>query len=113
MTLATCAQAATPGAAAFGDWSRTTEQCKHPEFQLHASDVTLQTGADGTPVTFKFPKVAWSEDTPGQVTAELNQPHPYGKAPGKTALTFKVIDADDIELVQRTHPVPLHRCRPR
>lgn len=106
------AQAATPvpGADVFGNWSRTPEGCKRPEFQLRAGDVALQADGDGTPVAFEFRHVAWSTDAPGQATVELGEPHPYGKAPSKTALTFKVVGADDIALVQRTHPVPLHRC---
>ncbi len=113
LLIATTAQAATPGAAVLGDWSRTPEACKHPEFQLHATDIALQISADGSPATFDFPHVTWTEDAQAQVTVELNRPHPYGKAISKTALTFKVIGPDDIELVQRTHPVPLHRCHPR
>ena len=125
LAFAACSQATTPApasaaapavaapaatSAVLGNWSRTPEGCKRPEFVLHAADVALQTDGDGTPVTFNFRKVAWSTDAQGQATVELNEPHPYGKAPSKTALTFKVVGADDLELVQRTHPVPLHRC---
>ena len=104
------AVAAPAGAAVFGDWSRTPEGCKRPEFQLRATDVTIQTDGDGTPVTFSYRKVAWATDAQGRPTVELNEAHPYGKAPSKTALSFKVVGADDIELVQRTHPAALHRC---
>ena len=125
LACAACSRATTPAPASatapanaapaaanavLGSWSRTPEGCKRPEFQLGAADVAIQTDGDGTPVTFKFRKVAWSTDAPDLATVELNEPHPYGKAPSKTALTFKVVDADDVALVQRTHSVPLHRC---
>lgn len=109
---ATPVDAAAPsaGAAVFGNWSRTPEGCKRPEFKLGASDVTIQTDGDGTLVAFDYRKVAWAADAQGQPTVELNKAHPYGKAPSKTALSFKVMGVDDIELVQRTHPAALHRC---
>ena len=101
------------GAPVFGNGSRTPDGCKRPEFKLGAADVTLQTDGDGTLVAFDYRKVAWSTDAQGQPTVELNKAHPYGKAPSKTALSSKVVGADDIELVQRTHPATLHRCPAR
>jgi len=111
---ASAAAPATPAAAAaLGDWSRDAQGCARPEFQLRPTEVVIQSDGDGTPVTFSYAKVAWSGDAQGQVTAELGKTHPYGKAPSKTALTFKPVGADEIDLVQRNKLVPLHRCPAR
>ena len=110
LAFAAPSQAAPAAADVFGNWSRTPAGCKRPEFQLRATDVALQTDGDGSSQAFSFRKVAWATDAQGLVTVDLGEPHPYGKAPSKTALAFRVVGADDIELVQRTHPVPLHRC---
>jgi hypothetical protein len=104
---------AAPGAAAIGSWSRDAQGCARPEFQLRSSEVVIQTDGDGTPVTFTYANVAWSSDAQGQVTVDLNKPHPYGKAASKTALTFKPVGTDEIDLVQRNKLVPLHRCPAR
>lgn len=98
------------GASVWGRWARSVGDCKHPELVLEAASARIETDADGKPVGFGYERVRYSVDAAGLVTVELGQPHPYGKTPSKTALTFALLAADEIGLSQAKRFVPFHRC---
>jgi len=115
-TEATAQAPAAPAAAAqeapsvIGSWARSAPECKRPELVLGASTAAIQTDADGSAVAFSYTGVTYAKDAEGQVTVELGKTHPYGKTASKTALTFKPVAADRIDLVQAKRLVAFHRC---
>lgn len=100
-----------PGAeSVLGHWARSANGCKQPELVFEATAARIQTDADGKAVRFVYERVRYTRDEPGQTTVELGKPHPYGKTPSKTALSFKRVSSDEIGLSQARRYVPFHRC---
>lgn len=93
-----------------GHWARSANECKHPELVFEATAARIQTDADGKAIRFVYEQVRYTRDEPGQTTVELGKPHPYGKTPSKTALSFKRVSSDEIGLAQARRYVPFHRC---
>jgi hypothetical protein len=108
------AAAAAPQApSVIGSWARSASQCKRPEIVLGASSAAIQADADGNAAAFSYTGVTYEKDAEGQVTVELGKTHPYGKTASRTALTFRPVAADRIDLVQAKRRVAFQRCSPQ
>lgn len=96
-----------------GKWSWTAHDCKQPHFIFSDSKITLNTDADGEPVTFFFNSVQYKIDN-NDVTVNFGKPHGFGKTAHKNILTFrkdKENDQNHIIMVRKTKTTDeLFRC---
>src|SRR5271169_3268264 len=76
-----------------GKWARSSDDCPHPEFTFDPQTAAIYLEADGTPTSFKYPRVTYMVNG-NEVTVNLNGRHPIGKTPQKDALQF-VVGGDD------------------
>jgi hypothetical protein len=88
------------------------QECECPELLLQQKWATIRTDADGKEITFSYRRPVYSMDGPDRVSVELGKAQPYGKTASKTALTFRLVSADEIALVQARRSVAFYRCPP-
>lgn len=92
------ADQSTPTAnALLGKWARSSHECADPEFTFNSRTAVIHVEADGTPTSFKYPRVTYIVNG-NAVTVKLNGRHPIGKTPQKDALQFVVKDDDHVSL---------------
>lgn len=106
-------QASPLGQRLMGQWARSIPACRRPELILEKDSATVQTDTEGQALAFSYDAARYSSDGPDRVTVELGKFHPYGETSSRTALTFKVVSPNEIDLLQAKKAVSFKRCRDR
>lgn len=81
-----------------------------PELSFEAHSAAIRVDADGRPVVFRYPAVAY-QTADGGVIADLGKRHPFAKTPDKFKLHF-ILSSDDLAALQLRHGklITYRRC---
>lgn len=99
-----------PAQRLMGHWARSLPACRRPELILKPGSALVQTDIEGQALAFSYDAARYSTDGRDRIKVELGKLHPYDDTSSRTALTFRVVSPDEIDLLKARTVLTFKRC---